>query len=173
MTEVAGFSPASVTWLLVLFGVGLFVGNLLGGRAADRSITVTLVSMLGALVLTMVLWALTAQFSLTAALGLLLMGGFGFASVPALQMRVMAYAGDAPTMASGANVAAFNLGNATGAHLGGLGIAAGLGYTAPVWIGAGLVGAGLTTLLVATALARRTARPPRIEPAPEPVSAAA
>ena len=71
MTEVAGFSPASVTWLLVLFGVGLFVGNLLGGRAADRSITVTLVSMLGALVLTMVLWALTAQFSLTAALGLL------------------------------------------------------------------------------------------------------
>ena len=57
-------------------------------------------------------------------------------TVPGLQMRIMAYAGGAPTLASGANIAAFNVGNALGAWLGGLTITAGLGYTSPLWVGA-------------------------------------
>ena len=67
---------------------------------------------------------------------LVLMGGFGFATVPGLQMRIMTYAGSAPTLASGSNIAAFNVGNALGAWLGGLTITAGLGYTSPLWVGA-------------------------------------
>ncbi len=84
------------------------------------------------------------------------MGLFGFATVPGLQMRIMNYAAQAPTMASGANIAAFNVGNALGAWLGGITIAAGLGFTSPIWMGAALTVAALAVLLVATALDRRS-----------------
>ena len=78
---------------------------------------------------------------------LLLMGGFGFATVPGLQLRIMSHAQDAPTMASGSNIAAFNVGNALGAWLGGLAIAAGFGFTSPLWVGAGVTALGLFLLL--------------------------
>jgi DHA1 family inner membrane transport protein len=67
----------------------------------------------------------------------------------------MQYADHAPTLASGANIAAFNLGNALGAWIGGLTIAAGLGYTSPIWAGAGITLAAVTLTLVAMAAVRR------------------
>jgi MFS transporter, DHA1 family, inner membrane transport protein len=70
-------------------------------------------------------------------------------------MRIMTYAGAAPTLASGANIAAFHVGNALGAWLGGLAITAGLGYTSPLWVGASLAFAALV-VLVAERAARRT-----------------
>ena len=84
-------------------------------------------------------------------------GAFG--TVPGLQSRIMQYAGQAPTLASGANIGAFNVGNALGAWAGGIGIAAGLGYTAPIWIGAGITVAALVVMgiAMATAKARSTA----------------
>ncbi|MBN3459447.1 hypothetical protein JNN96_36025 [Mycobacterium sp. DSM 3803] len=60
-----------------------------------------------------------------------------------------ASAADAPTLASGANIAAFNLGNAVGAWAGGLTLAAGLGYVSPLWVGAGITFAGLMAYLIA------------------------
>jgi len=149
LTDVSGFSDHAVPWLLVLFGVGLFVGNLLGGRAADRNLLATLAITLVALSAVLALFALSAGSKPLTIGSLLLMGGFGFATVPALQMRVMAYAEHAPTLASGANIAAFNVGNAFGAWLGGLTLAAGLGYTSPLWAGAAVTAAGLLVLLVA------------------------
>jgi DHA1 family inner membrane transport protein len=83
------------------------------------------------------------------------MGGFGFATVPGLQMRVMKYANSAPTLASGANIGAFNVGNALGAWLGGVTITAGLGYTSPIWAGAGITLLGLGVMAVAAASAKR------------------
>lgn len=149
LTGVSGFAASSVPWLLVLFGVGLVVGNVLGGRAANRSVRGTLLVALSALVVVMVAFALTASSQVMTVLGLVLMGGFGFATVPALQMRVMTHAGGAPTLASGANIAAFNVGNALGAWLGGVTIAAGLGYVSPIWAGAGLTALALVLLVVA------------------------
>ena len=87
---------------------------------------------------------------------LFFMGAFGFATVPGLQMRIMNYAAQAPTMASGANIAAFNVGNALGAWLGGITIAAGLGFTSPIWMGAALTVGALAVLVLATALDRRS-----------------
>ena len=87
---------------------------------------------------------------------LFLMGGFGFATVPALQSRTMVYAGSAPTLASGANIGAFNIGNALGAWAGGIGIAAGLGYTSPLWIGASITAAAVVVLGAAVARGRRS-----------------
>ncbi|WP_236647332.1 MFS transporter [Micromonospora sicca] len=154
LTEVSGFATATVPWLLVLFGVGLFAGNLAGGRAADVSLSRTLVIVLAVLTVVLVGFALTATSPVLTVAGLLLMGAFGFATVPPLQMRITKYAHQAPTLASGANIAAFNVGNALGAWIGGVTISAGLGYTAPIWAGAALTLLGLVVLLVAERLAR-------------------
>ncbi|MEV4202321.1 MFS transporter [Micromonospora globbae] len=172
LTEVSGFASGAVPWLLVLFGVGLFAGNLLGGRAADVSLSRTLVVVLAALTVVLAGFALTAGSRPLTIAALVLMGGFGFATVPPLQMRIMRYANEAPTLASGANIAAFNVGNALGAWVGGLTIAAGLGYTSPIWAGAGLTLAGLGVLLVALRLDRRRSSRPATEASREPATVA-
>lgn len=158
LTEVSGFASSTVPWLLVLFGLGLFVGNWAGGRAANRSVPVTLTVVLAVLTVVLGVFALTAASPVLAVVGLVLMGGFGFATVPGLQMRIMTYAGSAPTLASGANIAAFNVGNAAGAWLGGLTITAGLGYASTLWDGAALSLGALVVLVVAERLARRSRR---------------
>jgi DHA1 family inner membrane transport protein len=157
LTEVSGFAASTVPWLLVVFGLGLFTGNTLGGKAADRNIDRTLVVVLAILSVVLVVFALTAAHPVLTVVSLALMGGFGFATVPGLQMRVMKYAPGAPTLASGANIGAFNVGNALGAWLGGATITAGLGYTSPIWAGAAITIAGMAVMAFAAAKARRSA----------------
>ncbi|WP_413601229.1 MFS transporter [Curtobacterium sp. Curtsp57] len=163
LTAVSGFASAAVPWLLVVFGLGLFVGNWAGGRLAAKSIDRTLLVVLASLTVVLALFAAVATNPVLTVVALVLMGAFGFATVPALQTRVMHYADHAPTLASGANIAAFNLGNAFGAWIGGLTIAAGLGYTSPIWAGAAITLAGLALVAVAAGAARRggAARPVR------------
>lgn len=155
LTEVSGFASSTVPWLLVVFGSGLFVGNYLGGKAADRSITRTLLVLLAVLTVVLAVFALTATSQVVTVVSLFFMGAFGFATVPGLQLRIMGHAAGAPTMASAANIAAFNIGNALGAWVGGLTIGAGLGYLSPLWAGAGITLVALVALLVATGLERR------------------
>jgi DHA1 family inner membrane transport protein len=157
LTDVSGFAASAVPWLLVLFGVGLFAGNALGGRLADRGIDRTLITFIAALLAVLVLFALLAADAAAAAVALFLMGGFGFGTVPGLQARIMRYAAQAPTLASGANIGAFNVGNALGAWAGGLGISAGLGYTSPLWIGALITVPALVVMVGAARAARRPA----------------
>ncbi|MFJ2551713.1 MFS transporter [Microbacterium sp. NPDC087591] len=156
LTSVTGFAPAAVPWLLVLFGLGLVAGNAIGGRLADRSVDRTLLWFIAALAVVLVAFGLLAWSQPATMVILVLMGGFGFGTVPALQSRIMHYAGGAPTLASGANIGAFNVGNALGAWAGGVGISAGLGYTSPIWIGAVLTTSALGVMLVAVSLAART-----------------
>ncbi|MGI5175063.1 MFS transporter [Dactylosporangium sp. CA-152071] len=166
LTKVSGFAAGTVPWLLVLFGAGLFIGNSLGGKAADRSVTRTLTVVLAALTAVLVLFALTASNQVLTVVSLALMGAFGFATVPGLQMRIMQYAGQAPTLASGANIAAFNVGNALGAWVGGVTIGAGLGYTSTLWAGAALSFLGLLVLLAATRHATWGRSPVQPQPVP-------
>lgn len=176
LTEVTGFAASTVPWLLIVFGVGLFIGNTVGGKAADRNVDRTLIVVLAVLVVILAAFALTANNQILTVASLVLMGGFGFATVPGLQMRVMKYAAGAPTLASGANIGAFNVGNALGAWLGGVTITAGLGYTSPIWAGAGITLLGLAVMLIAAAAARRPAaqqtEPAAVEPAAVEPSAA-
>jgi MFS transporter, DHA1 family, inner membrane transport protein len=158
LTEVSGFAASTVPWLLIVFGVGLFIGNTLGGRAADRNVDRTLLAVLSVLVVVLVAFALSAGNQILTIASLLLLGGFGFATVPGLQMRVMKYAAKAPTLASGANIGAFNVGNALGAWLGGVTITAGLGYTSPIWAGAAITVLGLLVMAGAAAGAKASAR---------------
>ncbi|WP_285114696.1 MFS transporter [Leifsonia sp. fls2-241-R2A-40a] len=155
LTGVSGFPSAAVPWLLILFGLGLFAGNWVGGRLADRSIDRTLLWLLAALAVVLATFALVAGMPVAAVIALVLMGAFGFATVPALQLRVLSFASQAPTLASGANIAAFNLGNAIGAWLGGVTIAAGLGYASPLWVGAAMTVGALIVVAFAAGAARR------------------
>ncbi|MFJ6994374.1 MFS transporter [Streptomyces sp. NPDC003090] len=175
MTEVAGYTEGAVTWLLVLFGVGMFLGNLLGGKFADRALMPMLFTALAALTAALLLFTATAHHKLLAAITLSLIGALGFATVPPLQKWVLDQASAAPTLASAANIGAFNLGNALAAWLGGVVIAAGLGFTAPNWVGAILSGTALLLALLAARLDRRTRGASRVvtgsaaaDPAPVP-----
>ncbi|MFE9132741.1 MFS transporter [Streptomyces sp. NPDC007355] len=156
MTEVAGYSEGAVTWLLVLFGVGMFLGNLLGGRFADRALMPLLYSTLGGLALVLALFTVTAHHRILAAITILLVGALGFATVPPLQKRVLDQAHGAPTLASAVNIGAFNLGNALAAWLGGIVISAGFGYTSPNWVGAVLAAAALVLAVWSGVLERRS-----------------
>ncbi|MER7754933.1 MFS transporter [Kitasatospora sp. NPDC097643] len=155
MTELAGFAPGSVTWLLFLFGVGLFVGNLLGGWLADRALMRSLTVILAALAALLFAFTLAAHSKVGAVVTIPLIGLFGFATVAPLQKRVMDQAAGAPTLASAANIAAFNLGNALAAWLGGVVISAGLGYDAPNWVGGLLTAVALGVTVLSAALERR------------------
>ncbi|MGX1933195.1 MFS transporter [Microbacterium resistens] len=166
LTEVSGFASAAVPWLLVLFGLGLVVGNAVGGRLADRSIDGTLLAFIALLVVVLAAFGALAGSQPATIVILVLMGGFGFGTVPGLQSRIMTYAGGAPTLASGANIGAFNVGNALGAWAGGVGIAAGLGYTSPIWIGAAITASSLVLMTVAAVLARRVVAPAATGPLP-------
>ncbi|MFD5755711.1 MFS transporter [Streptomyces sp. NPDC127044] len=156
-TEVGGFSPADVAWLLMVYGVGLVVGNLVGGRAADRDRDRALVLALLGLAVTLAVFGLLAGNAIASVILVFLMGLFGFASVPGLITRVTDFAHGA-ALAVSANVSASNIGNALGAWLGGLAITAGLGYTAPLYVGAGIVLISVVVMAVAAHQAAHGAR---------------
>jgi DHA1 family inner membrane transport protein len=156
-TEVGGFSPADVAWLLMVYGVGLVVGNLVGGRAADRHRDRALVLALLGLAITLAVFGLLAGNGIASVILVFLMGLFGFASVPGLITRVTDFAHGA-ALAASANVSASNIGNALGAWLAGLAITEGLGYTAPLYVGAGIVLISVVVMAVAAHQAAHGAR---------------
>jgi MFS transporter, DHA1 family, inner membrane transport protein len=144
----AGMSPRAVSWALLLFGVGLTVGNLLGGRLADRRLRPALAGGLALVTLVLGLFTVTSDAPSTAVATMLVWGVVVFALVAPLQIWVVDAASGAPNLASILNQGAFNLGNATGAWLGGAAISAGLGYAALPPIGAGVAAVALALTLV-------------------------
>lgn len=158
LTNVSGFDEATVPWLLVLFGIGTFVGNIYGGKAADKSINGTLLFVLIMLTIILVVFSSFAESKIISAISLMLMGTVGLATAPGLQLRTMKYAGDAATLASGANIAAFNIGNAIGAWLGGTAISYGYGFTSPLWVGAILSGCAAIVLSSSSIFIRKTSK---------------
>ncbi|MEU5704107.1 MFS transporter [Streptomyces aurantiacus] len=149
LTDSAGYADSSVTLLLALFGVGATAGNLLGGRLADRSMRGTLFSGLVSLVAVLALFPVMMGTAWSAALAVVLLGAAAFVTSSPLLLMVMEKASSAPSLASSANQAAFNLANAGGAWIGGLAIAAGFGTTSPALAGAALAVLGLAVAAVA------------------------
>ncbi|MER7701312.1 MFS transporter [Kitasatospora sp. NPDC097605] len=160
LTEVSGYATGSVTLVLALFGVGMTIGNLLGGYAADRALRPTVCGAFVLLAAVLALFAVTAGAEWSAAVTVVLVGLFGFAIVPAVQTLVMREARGAPTLASATVQGAFNLANAQGAFFGGLALDAGLGWTSPPLVGAGLAASGAVIAVAAWALDRRRGSAP-------------
>ncbi|BEP61760.1 MFS transporter [Variovorax sp. V213] len=156
LTQVTGLPETAVSPILLVFGGGLAVGNILGGRLADKS---TMPAVLGTLVaLAAVLGAM--QFTIgtpfTAVVFVGLLGIASFATVAPMQLRVLEKAsGAGQNLASSLNIAAFNLGNALGAWAGGVVIDHGPGLRALGWVAALLTLAGLAIALWSRSLDRR------------------
>lgn len=148
LQQETGASIGFVTSMLVTYGVGLTVGNWLGGRFADHSVDRTLIVTLAALTLLLIAFAALMPLAVPTVVVIFLWGVASFALVPPLQMRVMEAASDAPNLASAVNIGAFNLGNAIGAALGGAVIAGGLGYPAVALAGAAASASGLALVLL-------------------------
>ena len=140
-------STVFVTSMLVLYGIGLAVGNILGGRFADRSMDLTLIASLVAVMLLLVVFAVTVAVPLMVVPLIFLWGIASFALVPPLQAMVVQEAAEAPSLASAMNIGAFNLGNALGAMLGALMISAGFGLNAVPLAGAATAAVGLVMVL--------------------------
>lgn len=157
MTDVTGLPRSMVPVALMVFGLGMVVGNLIGGRLADTSVIRALYLSLGSLAVLLAAFSVGSHSPWTALPLLFGVGVAGSAVGPALQTRLMDVAHDAQTLAAALNHSALNIGNATGAWVGGLVIAAGLGYTAPAAAGAILAVGGLVVFTVSVALERRTA----------------
>jgi MFS transporter, DHA1 family, inner membrane transport protein len=157
LREETHASTGFVTAMLAIYGVGLTVGNWLGGKFADRSVDLTLIVTLTGLTVVLAAFALAMPFAGPSAVLIFLWGVASFALVPPLQMRVMAAAVDAPYLASSINIGAFNLGNAVGAALGGAVTAGGLGLPAVALTGAGAALSGLVLTLVLTRTRAQTA----------------
>jgi DHA1 family inner membrane transport protein len=158
LTDVTGYSPSHVTLLLSLAGIGMTIGNFLGGRLADKALMPSLYVSLVGLATVLAIFTITAEGKVGAAVTIFFVGLAGFMIGPMMQARIMEKAGGTPSLVSAAVQSAFNIANSIGAYLGGLVIAGGLGLVAPNWIGALLAVLGLSLAAVSGGLDRREAR---------------
>jgi DHA1 family inner membrane transport protein len=128
LQNVTRVSPSFITGVLLVYGVGLTIGNSLGGRYADKSLNGTLIVVLSALTALLLVFAWNMSFPIPAAVTIFAWGIATFATVAPLQTRVMTVAAKSPNLASSMNIGAFNLGNAMGAALGASVIGLGFSY---------------------------------------------
>ncbi|MFJ8913186.1 MFS transporter [Amycolatopsis sp. NPDC102389] len=158
LTDVTGYSPSNVTLLLSLAGVGMTIGNILGGRLADKALMPSLYVSLFGLATVLAIFTFTANGKVGAAVTIFFVGLAGFMIGPMMQARIMEKAGGTPSLVSAAVQSAFNIANSIGAYLGGLVIAGGFGLVAPNWVGASLAVLGLSLAVVSGGMDRREAR---------------
>jgi DHA1 family inner membrane transport protein len=159
LTELGGIPTAWVTPVLALFGVGTTVGTLAGGRFGDRYGYSFVVAGMLAMAAVLVAFAFLARTPAAAVVLLVAFGAVAFAMGPVVQNGVIEAARvPGGSLVSAANQAAFNLANALGAALGAAVLSAGLGYTAPMWVGAVLAVAGAGIAVLARAVDLRDRR---------------
>ncbi|MBA1345908.1 MULTISPECIES: MFS transporter [Rhizobium] len=161
LRDVTGVSPEGVTWTLFLIGLGLTIGNLVGGKLADWRLGATLAGVFAAIAITSIAFSYTSRFFIPAEITLFLWAMASFAAVPALQVGVVGFGKGAPNLVSTINIGAFNTGNALGAWVGGLVIDAGFDLTRVPLAAAlmALIGLGATALTYLSARGRAALAP--------------
>ncbi|MCJ8142099.1 MFS transporter [Ancylobacter sp. A5.8] len=159
LRDVTGMSPHTVTWVLVLFGIGITIGNIVGGKLADWRLMPSLMGIFVGLAAVLVVLVFAVPFAVAAVATIFVWGILVFAVVPPIQMRVVDSAIGAPNLASTLNQGAFNLGNAGGAWIGGAAITLGVGYAELPWVGAALAVGALGLCVASQALERRENSP--------------
>ncbi|WP_280243478.1 Cmx/CmrA family chloramphenicol efflux MFS transporter [Nocardia abscessus] len=135
LSDTTGMADGWIPVVLAIYGLGAFLGIVIGGRTADTHPLTSLYVGITGCVLTSALLALTAEYTAPVVALSFLLGAFGFGINPTLNSRVFTLAGEAPTLAGATNISSFNVGITAGPWLGGLAIGAGLGYAAVAWIG--------------------------------------
>ncbi|WP_345801967.1 MFS transporter [Microbacterium sp. AZCO] len=155
VTEVAGSPAWTVPIVLVVMGIGMTVGNLVGGVVADRNLKRTMLGGFVALAAVQSALALSAQGIWALAVFIFATGFISSCLSPAIQTRLMDVAEDNQSIAAALNHSALNMGNSLGAFLGGTVIALGWGFVAPAWVGVALAAAGFVLAVVSFSVARR------------------
>jgi MFS transporter, DHA1 family, inner membrane transport protein len=171
LTDVTGLSVGVVPVVLAVYGLGMTVGTVVGGRLADRSVMRTVVIGMVSTIVVLVTIAIVGPYPIPAVLALVLLGVSSQILGLSLQTRLMDVSPAAPSLGAALCHSALNLGNATGAFLGGVVIEAGLGYLSPAWVGAGLTALGLVVFV--TVGRDAPARPPSTPVEREPVGVSA
>ena len=161
LQQVSGFSASSISLILLVYGVSVAVGNIWGGKLADRKGAIPALKILfSGLAAILLALTFTASHPLLVVLTVLVWGGFAFGNVPALQVLVVQeaerHAPNAVDVASGLNIAAFNIGIAIGSVVGGV-VVEHLGLMHTPWVGALIVVAALGLTLVSERRQRRGA----------------
>lgn len=156
VTDVTGLPTYLVPLVLIAFGIGMTAGNVFGGWFADRGVKRALVVSFVVIIVSLVGLLLTAQTVVGLIVFVLLLGASSAAASPAVQLRLMDVAHDSQTIAAAVNHSALNIGNGLGAALGGVTIAAGLGYLSPIAVGIVLSVAGLMIAVVSFTVDRRS-----------------
>jgi DHA1 family arabinose polymer transporter-like MFS transporter len=143
LTEVAGFESSQITYILVLAGVGMAVGNLLSGWVADRISPIKATALfLALMVVCLLVVYVVSPFKIPLLIMTFVTGAISFSLGAPIQILMIRASNGSDMLASSVSQAGFNIGNALGAYLGGLPIAAGLGYASPQWVGAIMAFAG-------------------------------
>ncbi len=158
LEDVTHFRPGGVTWLLLLFGLGTAIGNLIGGRLGDWRLMPSIAGAQVGLIMILAVLTLTLPSKVATAVSLLVWGMLTYAMAAPLQMRVVDTAPDAPNLVATLNQGAFNLGNAGGAWLGGAALSAGMTYQSLPSLGAVLSAVGLAVTGLSLAFDRYAAR---------------
>ena len=143
LEQVSGFSPNAIALVLLVYGASVAVGNIWGGKLADSQGPITALSIIfSALTLVLLVFTFTASNPILAVLTILVWGAFAFGNVPGLQVYVVQlaqkYTPNAVDVASGLNIAAFNIGIALGSLIGGL-VVEDMSLMDTPWIGALIV----------------------------------
>lgn len=162
MQDLAGFTPGAVSWILLGYGVAVAIGNIWGGKLADKHGAVPALKFIfTALAALLLVFQFTASIQYAALATVLVMGVFAFGNVPGLQVYVVQkaeqYTPAAVDVASGLNIAAFNVGIAIGSVVGGQTVEH-YGLAQTPWIGALIV----VVALLLTGLSGRLDRPARV-----------
>lgn len=149
MTNVGGFSANSLTFIMIVAGLGMVAGNFVGGRLADRfSPLITTTVLLLSMVVSLLVIVMVVQYKPPILIMTFLTGAIGFGVIAPMQMLIVQQARGAEMLASALLQATSNIANALGAFLGGLPIAAGFAYTSPPYIGAALAFVGFLLCLM-------------------------
>ncbi|MGK9415017.1 MFS transporter [Pseudomonas cedrina] len=146
--DVTGVSPKGVTWTLLLIGLGLTVGNIIGGKLADKRLAATLIGVFISMAVVSTALSWTSIAVIPTEITLFLWATASFAAVPALQINVVTFGKAAPNLVSTLNIGAFNIGNALGAWVGGSVIAHGFGLTSVPLAAAALAILALVVTLI-------------------------
>ncbi|MFD2574210.1 MFS transporter [Spirosoma soli] len=159
LTEVAHFQPGQITWILVLAGMGMAVGNLISGRVADKVSPIKATMLfLALMVASLIVVYVVSPFKVPLLVMTFVTGAISFSLGAPIQILMIRAANGSEMLASSVTQAGFNIGNALGAYFGGLPNAAGLGYASPQWVGAIMAFSGLL-LAAMVYLRQRNVRP--------------
>lgn len=159
LQAVTGAGAEVMPWVFAIFGVGMFLGNLLGAWAADHIGFKAAGGLLLWSAAALALYPMAAPHLWSLMIVVFLIGGGGgLGSI--LQTRLMDVAGEAQTLAAALNHSAFNTANAIGPLLGGMAIAAGYGWTSTAWVGVGLSLGGFAIFVLAWLTGRKRVSPP-------------